>query len=63
VPLLLLDEITAHLDLARRAALFEEVVALGSQAWMSGTDPDAFSALADRAQFWRVDEGRLTPLR
>jgi DNA replication and repair protein RecF len=62
-PLLLLDEITAHLDPARRAALFEEVIALGSQAWMSGTDPDAFSALGDRAQFWRVDEGRLTPLR
>ena len=30
---------------------------------MSGTDPDAFSALGDRAQFWRVEEGRLTPLR
>jgi DNA replication and repair protein RecF len=60
-PLLLLDEITAHLDPIRRAALFEEIVALGSQAWMSGTDPDAFAALGDRAQFWRVDEGRLTP--
>ena len=41
-PILLLDEITAHLDPLRRAALFEEIVALGSQAWMSGTDPDAF---------------------
>jgi len=62
-PLLLLDEITAHLDPLRRAALFEEIVALGSQAWMSGTDPEAFSTLAGRAQFWRVEEGRLTPLR
>jgi len=60
-PLLLLDEITAHLDPIRRAALFDEIVALGSQAWMSGTDPDAFAALGDRAQFWRVEEGRLTP--
>jgi DNA replication and repair protein RecF len=59
----LIDEITAHLDPARRAALFEEIVVLGSQAWMSGTDPDAFSALGERAQFWCVEEGRLAPLR
>jgi DNA replication and repair protein RecF len=62
VPVLLLDEISAHLDPARRAALFDEIVALGSQAWMSGTDPDAFSSLRDRAQFRRVEEGRITPL-
>jgi DNA replication and repair protein RecF len=37
-PLLLLDEATAHLDAARRAALFEEIDALGSQVWMTGTD-------------------------
>ena len=46
-PVLLLDEIAAHLDPLRRAALFEEIVALGSQAWMSGTDPEAFAALAE----------------
>jgi DNA replication and repair protein RecF len=51
-PILLLDEITAHLDPLRRAALFEEVVCLGSQAWMSGTDPEAFAALGKRAQFF-----------
>jgi DNA replication and repair protein RecF len=62
-PLLLLDEIAAHLDPSRRAALFEEVVALGSQAWMSGTDPDAFAALGNRAQFHRVEEGRVAPGR
>jgi DNA replication and repair protein RecF len=61
-PVLLLDEISAHLDPARRAALFDEIVALGSQAWMSGTDPDPFSSLRDRAQFRRVEEGRITPL-
>ena len=43
-PILLLDEIAAHLDARRRAALFEEIAALGSQAWMTGTDRDAFEA-------------------
>ena len=62
-PILLLDEIAAHLDPLRRAALFEEIVALGSQAWMSGTDPEAFAALANRAQFHRVEEGRITTCR
>ena len=62
-PILLLDEITAHLDPVRRVALFEEIVALGSQAWMSGTDPDAFSGLGARAQFFRVEEGRIAPWR
>jgi DNA replication and repair protein RecF len=62
-PLLLLDEITAHLDPSRRAALFEEIVALGCQAWMSGTDADAFSALAGRAQFYRVEEASLVRIR
>jgi DNA replication and repair protein RecF len=61
-PILLLDEIAAHLDPARRAALFEEIVALGSQTWMSGTDPEAFSGLGQRAQFYRVEEGRMGPL-
>ena len=62
-PILLLDEITAHLDTLRRAALFEEIVALGCQAWMSGTDPDAFAGLRERAQFFRVEEGRIAPFR
>ena len=57
-PILLLDEVTAHLDAYRRAALFEEIIALGTQAWMTGTDPDAFSALAGRALFLAVDDGR-----
>ena len=57
-PILLLDEIAAHLDPLRRAALFDEIVALGSQAWMSGTDPEAFAGARERAQFHRVEEGR-----
>jgi DNA replication and repair protein RecF len=57
-PILLLDEVTAHLDAARRAALFQEILALGTQAWMTGTDADAFSALGGKARFVAVDEGR-----
>ncbi len=56
-PLLLLDEIAAHLDAERRAALFDEVVALGLQCWMTGTDAELFSPLGRRAQVLRVTDG------
>lgn len=56
-PILLLDEVTAHLDEHRRAALFAELLRLGTQAWMTGTDDQAFEALLGKAQFWRVGEG------
>jgi DNA replication and repair protein RecF len=59
-PILLLDEVTAHLDAERRAALFAEILRLGAQAWMTGTDAEAFSWLAGKARFWRVDEGLLS---
>ena len=59
-PILLLDEITAHLDAERRGALFEEILRLKAQAWMTGTDAQAFSWLAGKARFWRVDDGRLS---
>ena len=49
-PILLLDEVAAHLDAARRAALYDEICALGAQAWMTGTGPELFSELGDRAQ-------------
>ena len=55
-PLLLLDEVAAHLDAARRAALYDEIVALGAQAWMTGTEKELFSAIGDRAQFFEVTE-------
>lgn len=61
-PILLLDEVAAHLDQDRRAALFAEILQLGSQAWMTGTDPEAFSALRQTAQFHRIDSGRLGDL-
>jgi DNA replication and repair protein RecF len=55
-PILLLDEVAAHLDADRRAALYDEVCALGSQAWMTGTGAELFEALGDRAQRLEVTE-------
>jgi DNA replication and repair protein RecF len=55
-PLLLLDEIAAHLDATRRAALYDEICALGAQAWMTGTGPELFTELGDRAQHIEVVE-------
>ncbi len=59
-PLLLLDEVTAHLDADRRAALFGELLRLGTQAWMTGTDSQSFDYLSSKAQFWRVGDGSVT---
>ncbi len=56
-PVLLLDEIAAHLDPARRAHLFDELVALGAQFWVTGADEDAFAPLAGRAHMLRVGAG------
>jgi len=56
-PLLLLDEIAAHLDARRRAALFEEILALGAQAWMTGTDLSLFDSLSSRADIFTVESG------
>ncbi len=59
-PVLLLDEITAHLDERRRGALFDELQALGAQAWLSGTDPALFADLKGRADFFAVTAGTIT---
>ena len=56
-PILLLDEVAAHLDLKRRDALFEEILALGAQAWMTGTDLSLFDGLATRADVFLVNAG------
>lgn len=61
-PMLLLDEIAAHLDEERRAALFSDILWLGSQAWMTGTDASAFRSLIGRAQHFRVEADALRPL-
>jgi DNA replication and repair protein RecF len=56
-PLVLLDEVAAHLDAARREALFGEILRLNVQAWMTGTDRDLFQPLAQDAQIWAVNRG------
>ena len=56
-PIVLLDEVAAHLDAGRRAALYDEICALGAQAWMTGTGPELFAELGDRAQTLIVTEG------
>jgi DNA replication and repair protein RecF len=61
-PILLLDEVTAHLDGARRAALWDELDALGLQSWMTGTDRALFAELGERGQFFGVAESHVTPL-
>jgi DNA replication and repair protein RecF len=58
-PIMLLDEIAAHLDPVRRAALFDRVDAVGGQAFMTGTDRALFDALGERAQYFRVENGTL----
>ena len=54
---LLLDEVAAHLDPVRRAALFERLEASGAQVWMTGTELALFSGLEGKAAVWRVTEG------
>ena len=59
-PLLLLDEIAAHLDAGRRAALFEALLRLDSQAWLTGTDEALFAPLRREAQFLSVRDASVT---
>jgi len=61
-PILLLDEAAAHLDARRRAGLFDEIEALGLQAFLTGVDEQLFEDLKGRARGVRVDAGQLTPL-
>jgi len=58
-PILLLDEIAAHLDAMRRAALFDEILKLGAQAWITGTDMTLFDDLLARADVYGVENSRL----
>ncbi len=60
-PLLLLDEVAAHLDETRRSALFAEVQALDAQVWLTGTEAALFRPLAGRAQFFNIHDARVTP--
>jgi DNA replication and repair protein RecF len=60
-PLMLLDEIVAHLDPARRAALYDALTNLGAQVWMTGADPAAFGDIVGRAQVFDVRPGAVQP--
>ena len=58
--LLLLDEVAAHLDPQRRAALFERLGQSGTQVWVTGTEIAPFEALARSAVVWRIEDGEAT---
>ncbi len=58
-PVLLLDEVVAHLDPSRRAALFAELAQLGAQAWMSGADGSAFAEIESEADVLEVSPGQV----
>jgi DNA replication and repair protein RecF len=60
-PVLLLDEVAAHLDSGRRAALAERILALGAQAWLTGTDARLFEAFGEGARSFEVSSGGLVP--
>ncbi|NBO20073.1 MAG: DNA replication/repair protein RecF, partial [Proteobacteria bacterium] len=57
VPVLLLDEVVAHLDATRRLELFEEICQIGAQSWMTGTDASLFAGLEGEAQYFHVENG------
>ena len=60
VPLLLLDEVVAHLDPGRRAALFAELAKLGAQVWLTGADPQAFGNIGQICEIFDVENGRVS---
>jgi DNA replication and repair protein RecF len=57
IPLLLLDEVVAHLDPGRRAALFDELAKLGAQVWLTGADPMAFGEIGASGEIFKVEAG------
>lgn len=61
-PVILLDEVAAHLDEGRRAGLAERILGLGAQAWLTGTDTSLFEAFAGRAQIFEVSSGRVSSI-
>ena len=61
LPILLLDEIAAHLDAERRGYLFDEIAELGTQAWLTGTDASVFQPFGQRAQYFTVNSSELQP--
>jgi len=60
-PILLLDEVAAHLDEERRAALYDILLELGAQVWLTGTEKSLFDAIEGRAQFFEVCDAKVSP--
>jgi DNA replication and repair protein RecF len=60
-PILLLDELPAHLDPGRRAALFDALAALPGQSFLAGTEPLLFQALESKAEFFVLEGGEIRP--
>ena len=60
-PLLLLDEVAAHLDANRRAALFAALARIGTQVWLTGTDQALFAPMRGQARFLTVRNGAVAP--
>ena len=58
-PLMLLDEVTAHLDSQRREMLFDMLESLDSQVWMTGTEVSLFTSIQTRAQFFEISNGEV----
>jgi DNA replication and repair protein RecF len=58
-PVLLLDEVVAHLDPARRSALYAELDALGAQAWMTGADAAVFAEIEGSSEVFEVLPGEV----
>ena len=59
LPILLLDEITAHMDNKRLANLFDQISDIGSQAWLTGTSPEFFSHISDKTDIFEIIDGKL----
>jgi DNA replication and repair protein RecF len=62
LPVLLLDEVVAHLDAERRLGLFRELHGLGAQCWLTGTDRSLFHGMDNRTLFYAVKDGALAPI-
>ncbi len=60
-PILLLDEVAAHLDETRRAALYDLLESLGGQVWLTGTEEKLFEAVQDKARFFEVKDAQIKP--
>lgn len=59
VPMLLFDDVAAHLDSTRKLELFEEICQIGAQTWMTGTDAGIFGDLGKKLQVFHIENGRI----